>query len=113
MLVDSNPDVNIGLATNNVYQGVFGMVASELRDVLKLKARANPRDHMSRVALIYVELAEAITEIELAEFKDTDVVPLSRIYRIVSLMANKAGVQAGDMARDLGIDLLTGQKLLN
>jgi DNA-damage-inducible protein D len=111
-LVDQNPDVSIGQATNNVYQGVFGMKAAELRDMLHLKTRANPRDHMSRLALIYVQLAEEIATIELEGYQDADIVPLNTVYRIVSRMASRAGIQAQEMASELGIDLLTGQKLL-
>lgn len=108
----ANPDVNIGQATNDVYQGVFGMKAGKLREVLQIGVRGNPRDHMGTLALAYVGVCEAAISTQLRDFADNDVVPVYVVHQIVQTMAKLTGTQAQDMAAYLKIDLLTGSALL-
>lgn len=109
----ANSDVNIGELTNDVYQGVLGMKAADLRKVLRLGANGNPRNHMSKLALIYTMAAEEASRHELLnKFEDDDIVPLPVIRGLVKRISDATGFQADHMAQLIGIDLLTGTKLL-
>lgn len=112
MLLTVNPEINAGQATNDVYRGVFGMDAKGLRERLDIGAKQNPRDHMSRLGVMYVMVAEEACRIQLAGYGDDDVLPLPVIHRTIQTIAKATGVQAHDMALTLGIDLATGLPLL-
>lgn len=112
MLVSLNPSVSIGQATNDVYQGVFNADAAKLRERLGIGAKGNPRDHMSRLALIYTMAAEEACRIELSAFDEDDTIPVSLIRSVIMKMARLTGLQAQDMAKALGVELVTGQPLL-
>ena len=56
--------IGVGINTNAIYKGLFGMDASELKEALETK---NPRDKMSKVELIATSLAEALAVEEMRE----------------------------------------------
>lgn len=112
MLLTVNPEINAGQATNDVYRGVFGTDAKGLRERLDIGTKQNPRDHMSRLGVMYVMVAEEACRIQLAGYGDDDVLPLPVIHRTIQTIAKATGVQAQDMALTLGIDLATGLPLL-
>ena len=111
-LVTANPQINIGEATNTVYKNVLGQDASGLRKSLNIGQKQNPRDSMSELALAYLNTAEAAIRAQLSGFHADDALPLHIMRNIISIVAQATGTQAEQMARLVGIDLVSGQKLL-
>lgn len=112
-LVAANPDMNIGEATNTVYKNVLGQDASGLRKTLHIGQKQNPRDHMSELALIYTMATEAAVRAQLSGYGDNDLLPLQVIRDVIHTIAARTGKQAHETAALIGIDLISGQKLLN
>lgn len=113
MLMRVNSQVNIGRATNEVYKGVFGRDAEGIRKVLSIGEKQNPRDHMSRLGLIYTMAAEEVVRIRLQGYGDNDIVSAEDVHATISMLARVTGTQAQEMARLVGIDLVSGRTLLN
>jgi hypothetical protein len=111
-LVNANPQINIGEATNTVYKSVLGQDASGLRKTLNIGQKQNPRDSMSELALAYLNTAEAAIRAQLSGFKADDVLPLHIMRSIIAIVAQATGTQAEQMARLVGIDLVSGRKML-
>jgi hypothetical protein len=103
---------NFALLTNDVYRGVHKRDASALRADLGLRSGENPRDHMHRIGLHYIGIAEEACTVKLAGLGDDDIVPPAVARNIIIVMSKTIGVQADDLARELGIDLVTGRPLL-
>lgn len=112
-LVKANPQINIGEATNTVYKNVLGQDASGLRKALRIGQKQNPRDSMSELALAYLNTAEAAIRAQLSGFNADDTLPLHIMRNIIAIVAQATGTQAEQMARLIGIDLVSGQKILN
>lgn len=112
MLVTLSPALSLGQATNDVYQGVFGDDATALRKRLGIGAKGNPRDHMSRLALIYTMAAEESCRIELAQYADEDALPASLVRSVIVKVARITGLQVQEIGAALGVDVLTGTPAL-
>ncbi len=112
LILNRNPKTNVGIATNVMYQNTLGMDTDALIRHLGLKPKSNPRDHMSRIALMYTMISEEAARIHLEGYADDDIIPAQTIYAIVRTVSEGIGIQARDMARQLQIDLVTGRKLL-
>jgi hypothetical protein len=107
------PGVHPGALTNDVYRGVTGMTAAQLRAALGIGVRGNPRDHLSRLALLYTAIAEEAAGLALQRFGPGDVVPGDTVRELVQHIADATGQQAQTLASLAGIDLLTGTLQLN
>jgi hypothetical protein len=104
-----NPDYP--RATNEVYLGVFGQLASEIRRVLSVPPKAELRNFMSRPALIAVSYAEAWVSATLVDYGDE--IPMEVAAEHIAYIANEVGKTHNKLASSAGVDLLTGQKLLH
>lgn len=105
-------NMDYGAVTNGVYKGVIGMTASKAKEQLGLPAKKSLRDGLSRVAVLYIGIAEAVCSEKLKDLGENDPVPLDRALYIIDLLASKVGVQAQEIADALDIDLISGQRLL-
>jgi predicted Fe-Mo cluster-binding NifX family protein len=56
--------------------------------------------------------AEEAVRVHLNDFAENDILPLQVVYNTVKSVASAVGIQAQDMARQLHVDIVTGQKLL-
>ncbi len=111
-IVKSNPNTNIAETTNTTYRNVLGQDASGLRQTLGLGPRQNPRDNLSLVALSYLQVTEASIATTLEGFADDDVVPIETVRKVVAIVSKATGTQAKEMAQIIGVDLITGKKLI-
>lgn len=106
------PEMNIGEATNITYKGTLGRNAKELRQTLNIGPKQNPRDHMGEIALIYTMASEAAVRSQLVEYAGNDIVPPDVVRNVIKAIASATGKQAQETAALIGIDLVSGQKLL-
>jgi hypothetical protein len=113
LLLNVSPKVRLDIATNNIYEGVLGDNADGLNAQLGLKPKSNPRDHMSRLALIYIMAGEEAVRLHLAPYADNEIVPPAVVYATIKTVAGTVGAQAQDVANQLKIDLVTGQKQIS
>jgi len=102
----------IGAITNDEYRGVFAADTAGLRSRLGITSKENPRDHFSRIALAYTTIAEESIRIHLNNHSDKDFVPVYVIQDVVRTLSAAIGVQASLIANALGVDIVTGQKLI-
>ena len=112
IIVKLSPAANLGIVTNIGYQGVLGADARGLNAQLGQKAGANPRDDMSRLGLAYTMVHEEAVRVRLSIYGEDEIVPEDVVYREIREVAKTTGLQAREMADQLGIDLVTGQKRL-
>lgn len=110
MRLVENPDYRE--ATESVYMGVLHADTQKLRHILHIAPKQNVRDNMSQLALSYVSIAEQVCAIKLEGVKETDPVPYDLAIDIIQIISHRIGVQANDIATSLGINLITGQKLI-
>ncbi len=102
----------MGTITNDTYQGVFGMTAQQLRQHLGIPNTANARDHFSTMALVYTQAAEEACRITLEKYDDDDIVEVEDVRAVVTTLSRIVGKQVKEMAKALGIDIVTGKPLL-
>lgn len=102
----------IGAITNDEYKGIFAADVAGLRSRLGITSKENPRDHFSRIALAYTTIAEESIRIHLGNHSDKEFVPIYVIQEVVRTLSDAIGVQANLIAKALGIDVVTGQKLV-
>lgn len=95
--------------TEQIYAGLWQMTTAQLRGELGLKPKQNVRDAFGEYALIYTRLAEMVSTEQL---RNAEIVPMSVAMEIVYKVAGMIRNQAQETARLLGIDLITGRKLL-
>lgn len=112
VIVKLSPSANLGIVTNIGYTGVLGTDAKGLNAQLGQKTGDNPRDEMSRLGLAYTMVHEEASRIRLSAFGENEIVPESVVYREIREVAKTTGMQAREMAAQLGINLITGQKHL-
>jgi hypothetical protein len=105
-------DEHMAAITNDTYQGVFGMNAQELRVHIGIPSTAILRDHFSTMALVYTQAAEEASRIQLENYDDDDYVAPEDIRAVVSTLSRLVGKQVKEMSKMLGIDIVTGQRLL-
>jgi DNA-damage-inducible protein D len=96
-------------ATERVYKGLWQRTTAQLRGELKLKPKANLRDHFGKYALIYTSLAEQLATDKLGE---AEVVAESIAMEIVWEVAKLIQIQAKATSEALGYDLVTEKPLL-
>ncbi len=112
VIVKLSPTVNLGTATNIGYTGVLGTDARGLNAQLGQKTGDNPRDAMSRLGLIYTMAHEEASRIRLSTFAEDEIVPDGVVYRELREVAKTTGMQAREMAAQLGINIVTGKPVL-
>jgi hypothetical protein len=106
-------DAPYGTLTNDVYKGVLKTDTQGLRDKLGIGAKANPRDYMHSIPLIYIRAAEEGARVALEGYADDELLPVDVVRNVVTMIAKTVGMQAEQMAGVLEIDLLTGKRLLD
>jgi hypothetical protein len=104
----TNPDYRT--FTDDVYRGVFGMVAEAIRERLHIPKGANLRDRLSQTALAYLRIAEygIADQLELIG----QVMTWDQAREIIRRFAALVGQQVDEMAKLAGRDVLTGQPLI-
>lgn len=107
-----SPSANLGIATNITYESTLGTTAKGLNAQLGQKPGANPRDEMSRLALIYVMAAEEASRLRLSQYDEDDILPPEIVYQEIRSVCLAIGLQAHEVAQQLGIDLVSGKKML-
>jgi len=96
--------------TDLTYQGVFGGDTRYVRRRLGLEKKSQKtRDHMSALSLAFIRQAELICGRKL---EDADYITRDEFLRFVAVVADMIGGQARQTEQLLGIDVLTGHKLL-
>lgn len=110
-LRDFVKDPDYPRATNEVYMGVFGLLASEIRRVLNVSSKVELRNFMSRPALLALAYAEAWVSSVLVDYGDE--IPMEVAAEHIAYIANEVGRTHNKLADSAGVDLLTGKKLLN
>jgi len=103
---------NYGQLTNDIYRGVHHRDAGQLRADMGLTPDQNPRDHMHRIGLHYIGIAEEACSIKLGHLDENDAVPPKLVRELIILIAKQVGAQADELALALGIDIVTGKRLL-
>lgn len=112
LVVKVCPEMNIGELTNIGYKGTLGTDAKGLRQKLEIGPKQNPRDHMSEVALAYTMVHEATVRAHLMGMAGDDLVPPQIVRKVVQTAAESIGKQAQETAALIGIDLVSGRKIL-
>jgi DNA-damage-inducible protein D len=112
MILKVSPNVNLGIATNITYQNTLGANAAGLNAQLGQKPGSNPRDGMSRLALIYTMASEEGQRLRLESYGEDEELPPEMVYQILRAVSETVGMQARDMASKLGIDIITGRARL-
>ena len=113
LVVKVCPEMNIGEVTNIGYKGTLGHDAKGLRKMLAIGEKQNPRDHMSEVALAYTMVHEASVRALLSGYAGSDFVPSDVVRKVIQTVADSTGKQAQETAKLIGVDLVTGRKLLS
>lgn len=96
-------------ATDAVYKGTLERTSSQLRRDLMLSPRDSIRDHLSRLALQYIAIAEGMAAKYLG---DAQTVTGEQALAIINEVSEFIGAQAKEAAARMGVDLLTGRGLL-
>jgi hypothetical protein len=96
-----------GVATNDVYRGLFHRDASQLKADLKTD---KPREKMSQPALHYLGIAEWACAQHIGEAQELTFVEARAIIQDV---AGLVGLQVDELERRFQIDIVTGRKLLS
>lgn len=104
--VISMPKYGYGVATNDIYRGLFQRTTEQLRRQLETD---QPREKMSAPALGYLHIAEWIAARRLGEATE---VTFSEARQIIQNIAEMIGAQVYETERRMGIDVVTGRKLL-
>jgi DNA-damage-inducible protein D len=99
-----------GVATNELYRGLWNRTAAALRDEIGLKPHTPLRDHQHDLALAYQRIAESVISRKLGEAEE---ISWNRARLIVQYIAQMIGAQARETGKVLGIDLPTNKPLLN
>ncbi len=99
-----------GLATDEVYKGLWGRTAALLREELGLSPKTSLRDNQPTLALIYQGLAE---EVSARKLGDESELSWEQARDIVRVVAELIGEQAQATSQFLNMDLATGKPLLS
>jgi hypothetical protein len=112
-LRDAIPEItsrDFARATNDLYLGLWGRVASELKNEMGLKPTASLRDHQPTEALAYLILAESVIKDHLGKRRT---LTIEEAQDIVQEVAHFIGQQAEATSRLLGRDIATNKPLLS
>ncbi len=98
-----------GIATDEVYKGIWGRGAQQLKDEIGLPKKANLRDFQPRLAIILQTTVEAtVSEI----LQDRQFVYPQEAIQIIDQVTSIVQVQAEQLSRLTGKDIATGKPLL-
>lgn len=100
------PQYVYGMATNDVYRGVFHRDHKELCRQLRTKA---PRDQMDAVGLSYLRIAELVCARHIGDAEELTIAQAREIWTRVSQMI---GFQVDTVEQQTGYDAVTGARLL-
>lgn len=104
------PDWGYGQATNELYKNLWGRDAKTLKTQAGVPERANLRDYHSRLALHYLDIAEAVVAHHLGQ---AETVSYEQALAIIADVAKLIGAQANELGRHMGLDLPTNTPLLS
>jgi hypothetical protein len=102
-------NVYYALAINEIYEGLWGRTAEILQMQFGISKQQSLRDHQPTLALIYQGLAEEVAAHKLGDRQELE---WDEAHEIVRDVAELIGKQAHQTSRYLGVDLATGQPLL-
>lgn len=97
---------SFAIATNDVYKGLFHRTAAQLKSQLNAK---NLRDAMSQPALHLTGLCEWLCAQQIGE---AQTLRFEEARCIIQEISGMLGIQVDEIERRLGLDLVTGRKLL-
>jgi hypothetical protein len=97
------------LATDDIYEGLWGRTANYLRHEMELSKTDNLRDHQPVLALHYQGIAEEVSAQQLGEREELS---WHEAREIVQTVARFIGRQAQETSQLVKIDLATGKALL-
>jgi hypothetical protein len=98
-----------GMATNEIYLGLWNRTAENLREELSLTKKDNLRDHQPALGLMYQGIAEQVSAQRL---KDREELTIAEGLQIIHHVATFIGKQAEETSQFLQMDLATGKPLL-
>lgn len=101
--------MHYAIATDDIYQGLWGRTDAYLRDELALPKSTSLRDNQPTLALIYQGLAEEVSAQKLGHATELS---WDDARVIVKEVANLIGLQAQATGQFLQVDLATGKSLL-
>jgi hypothetical protein len=96
-------------ATDDVYKGLWGRTAAQLRAELDVPRKNSLRDHQPDLALYYQSIAESVCARKLGEREE---VHWHEAREIIATVAGIIGRQAYETSQLLSMDLATGKPLL-
>jgi hypothetical protein len=103
-------EFHFALATNEIYEGLWGRTADYLKEELGLPAKASLRDNQPTLALTYQGIAEEVSAKKLGDKSELE---WEEARQIVRAVADLIGLQAQETGRYLGVDLATDRPLLD
>jgi len=95
--------------TDTMRKGLWKRSTQQIRTELGLSSKANLRDNLSTLGLLYEAVAEEISAVNLSTRENLE---YDHTKRIVRSDAEYVGKQADDTGKRLGIDIPTGRPLL-
>jgi hypothetical protein len=98
------------MATNSIYNGLWGRTAAILRNEMGIKKGVSIRDNLPTIALSYLTIVEEFASQQLGQRSE---ITFEEAHDIVKRVAHLIGQQAKQTARNMGIDLPTGRPLLS
>ncbi len=102
--------IHYAVATDDIYQGLWGRTAAYLKDELDLPKKASLRDNQPTLALTYQGIAE---EVAAQKLGDETELSWDEARAIVKQVAALIGIQAQATSHFLQVDLATGKPLLS
>lgn len=96
-----------GEVTNDVYRGVFGRDSKVLKR--ELNTKKSPREEMDTVALSYLMIAETLCKRHIG---DQEELTIRKAREVVIRISGMIGNQVTSLEQQLGIDVVTGRKLV-
>ena len=100
---------SFAIATDTIHLNLLERTAKQLCSDLDITIKQNPRDHMSEYALTYIKIAEMVCAEKLG---DAEYVTEAMAFEIIATVARLIHIQAKATAEVLGVDIVTGRKLL-
>ena len=110
--VSGASDHTIAVTTDQTYVKLLQYTAKQLRELLGLKPRENPRDWMGYLALSYLSITEGIISDKLRNLGEDDMVSLELATEVINHVAGFVRAQYEATQQMLGIDLITERPLL-
>lgn len=98
--------------TNDTYRGLFDKSAAEIREHLGIPKGANLREFMNVVGLSFILQAEAMIATELQSYAPDDIVSEQDIRKVFIVLSKMIGRYVKDAEKQLGRDVITGNKFL-